>query len=31
MSLDGTYIFSPDGTSHSLFYKLVSGAVVASL
>ncbi len=28
-SLDGTYIFSSDGTSHTLFYKLASGAVVA--
>jgi len=28
-SLDGTYIFSPDGSSHTLFYKLASGAVVA--
>ena len=28
-SLDGTYIFSSDGASHTLFYKLASGAVVA--
>src|SRR5882672_1647812 len=28
-SLDGTYIFSSDGASHTLFYKLASGVVVA--
>lgn len=27
-SLDGTYIFSADGTSHTLFLKLTSGGVV---
>jgi hypothetical protein len=26
--LDGTYFFSADGTSHTLFYKLVGGAIV---
>jgi hypothetical protein len=26
--LDGTYIFSADGSTHSLFYKLVGGAYV---
>jgi hypothetical protein len=26
--LDGTYFFSPDGTSHTLFHKLTRGAVV---
>jgi hypothetical protein len=26
--LDGTYIFSADGTSHTLFFKLTHGAVV---
>jgi hypothetical protein len=27
-SLDGTYIFSADGSSHSLFFKLANGASV---
>jgi hypothetical protein len=27
-SLDGTYFFSPDGTSHALFFKLASGVRV---
>jgi hypothetical protein len=26
--LDGTYFFSADGTSHTLFFKLTHGAVV---
>ena len=30
-SLDGTYIFSSDGSTHSLFYKLKAGVVVASV
>ena len=28
-SLDGTYIFSADGASRSLFFKLAPGVVVA--
>jgi hypothetical protein len=30
-NLDGTYFFSADGSSHSLFYKLTHGAVVGYL
>jgi hypothetical protein len=30
-ALDGTYIFSADGSTHSLFYKLKSGMVVSSI
>lgn len=30
-SLDGTYIFSADGTSHTLFFKLTSGGVAGYL
>ena len=29
-SLDGTYFFSADGTSHSLFYRLKRGSVVVA-